>query len=169
MKSRSQDSNHSGVSWRTPDGWVATLLMLVLALFTSSALAQQLTGTISGTAYDPGGAVIPKASVVLKNEASGDIRTSVTEGDGHFVITGVQPATYTLTITATGFTTWQENAITMNVGDQRAVPNIKLQVGSSGEKVEVIGGRRCDCADRHGRDQHVAEPADDRRFSARQP
>ena len=56
----------------------AALLGAVLTLSTASSSAQQLTGTISGTAYDQTGAVVPKANVVLKNEASGDVRTSVT-------------------------------------------------------------------------------------------
>ena len=52
------------------------------ALSPASSFAQQLTGTISGTAYDQSGAVVPKANVVLKNEASGDERTTVTGTDG---------------------------------------------------------------------------------------
>src|SRR5271156_5999472 len=82
---------------------LAALLGAVLALSTASSSAQQLTGTISGTAYDQSGAVVPKAKVVLKNEASGDERDTVTESDGHFVITAVQPGNYSIEVSATGF------------------------------------------------------------------
>lgn len=125
---------------RLSAGTFTSLLALLLALVGSYASAQQLTGTISGTAFDAAGAVIPKATVVLKNQASGDVRTTVTEADGHFVITAVQPATYSIEISATGFQSWQENDITMSTGDARAVPNIKLQVGGANEKVEIISG-----------------------------
>src|SRR5271170_2152673 len=82
---------------------LAALLGAVLALSAASSSAQQLTGTISGTVYDQAGAVVPKAKVVLKNEASGDVRETVTENDGHFVITAVQPGTYSIVVSATGF------------------------------------------------------------------
>jgi hypothetical protein len=119
---------------------LVSLLALFFALVAAHGYAQQLTGTISGTAYDAAGAVIPNATVVLKNEASGDIRTSVTEADGHFVITAVQPATYQLDVTAPGFQGWEEKDIVMGVADNRAVPNIKLAVGTSSQKVEVVSG-----------------------------
>jgi hypothetical protein len=119
---------------------LACLFAAALAVFTSTANAQQLTGTLSGTAYDQSGAVVPKAQVVLKNQASGDERATVTANDGHFVITAVQPGSYSILISATGFSSWQENDITMNVGDNRDVPNIKLQVGGNSTQVSVVAG-----------------------------
>ncbi len=116
------------------------LVGVVLALSTASSSAQQLTGTISGTAYDQSGAVVPGANVVLKDQASGNTRTTVTETDGHWVITAVQPATYSIIVSAKGFSSWQENDIVMNVGDTRDVPNIKLNVGGSSTQVNVIAG-----------------------------
>src|SRR5271170_1874722 len=119
---------------------VVLLLGAALATFAPSGHAQQLTGTISGTVYDQSGAVVPKASVVLKDQASGNTRTTTTENDGHFVITAVQPATYSLEISAKGFSSWQENDIVMGVGDTRDVPNIKLQIGGNSTQVNVIAG-----------------------------
>ena len=116
------------------------LFALLFGLAGLSAGAQQLTGTISGTAYDQSGAAVPKASVQLKNEASGDVRTSVTDKSGHFAITGVQPANYSLSISAAGFSSWQENGIPMGLGDARDVPNIKLQVGGASQTVDVVSG-----------------------------
>ncbi len=119
---------------------VACLAAVVLVLSAVTATAQQLTGTISGTVYDQSGAVVPKANVVLKNEASGDQRVATTENDGHFVITAVQPASYTISVSATGFSSWQENSITMGQGDNRDVPNIKLQIGGNSTQVNVVAG-----------------------------
>ena len=131
----------SGSSRRFTFAYVfAALLGAVLALSTASSSAQQLTGTISGTAYDQSGAVVPQANVVLKNEASGDVRTSVTDNDGHFAITAVQPGTYSITVSAQGFSSWQENGIAMSTGDSRDVPNIKLNVGGNSTQVNVIAG-----------------------------
>src|SRR5277367_2142838 len=82
---------------------IVFLIGTAMAYFTPSGHAQQLTGTLSGTVYDQTGAVVPKANVVLKNESSGDVRTAVSESDGHFVITAVQPATYSIEVSAKGF------------------------------------------------------------------
>lgn len=116
------------------------LLLTIVAFLMPTANAQQLTGTLSGTVYDQTGAVIPNATVQLKNQQSGDVRTTTSNASGLFVITAVQPATYSLTISASGFTTWRENDIAMGIADVRSVPNIKLSVGQAATKIEVIGG-----------------------------
>ncbi len=116
---------------------ISLLLLGPIALLLPSTSAQQLTGTISGTVHDQTGAVIPNADVSLKNQTSGDVRTATTNGAGVFVITAVQPATYSLTVNAKGFTSWQENNIVMGIGDTRTVPNINLSVGQTTTSVEV--------------------------------
>lgn len=127
---------------RRPVGWLLlpALLMTMLAFVMPASRAQQLTGTLRGTVVDQTGAVIPNASVTLTNQKSGDVRTATSNGSGLFVITAVQPATYSLTVKAAGFTAWQENGIVMGIADTRNVPNIKLSVGKAATKVEVIGG-----------------------------
>jgi Carboxypeptidase regulatory-like domain/TonB-dependent Receptor Plug Domain len=119
-------------------GLIASVALF--AFLVPLSFGQQLTGTLSGTAYDQSGAVIPKAKVVLKNEASGDVRTTFTDSVGSFAITAVQPATYTISISAEGFATWEEHGIVMSQGDARAVANIKLKPGSKGSEVTVIEG-----------------------------
>ncbi|HEY5212801.1 MAG TPA: carboxypeptidase regulatory-like domain-containing protein [Acidobacteriaceae bacterium] len=115
-------------------------LLALLAFMVPQGMAQQITGTLSGTVADRSGAIIPGAQVVLKNEASGDVRSVKADGSGRFVITAIQPASYSINITAAGFTPWQENDIVMNQGDARTIPNIQLQVGNVSSQVEVIAG-----------------------------
>ncbi len=118
-------------------------LLALFLLFATSTLAlhaQQITGTLSGTVHDLSGAVIPNAGITLKNETSGDVRKVTADSSGRFVITAVQPANYSLNVTANGFTPWEENGIVMNQGDTREVPNIKLPVGSVNSKVDVVAG-----------------------------
>src|SRR6201996_5332475 len=78
-------------------------LVTILALVAASCFAQQITATLSGTTYDQSGAVVPNAQVAVKNTASGDTRTTVSNNDGYFTLTALQPATYDVTITAQGF------------------------------------------------------------------
>ncbi len=72
----------------------AAALLLVVILLASTCFAQQLTGTLSATVSDSAGAVVPNAKITMKNDASGDVRTTVSNGSGYFTITAVQPGTY---------------------------------------------------------------------------
>jgi hypothetical protein len=118
----------------------AMVLIALFVLLASFAYGQQLTGTLSGTTYDATGAVVPNAKVTMKNEASGDIRTSTSNSSGYFSITAVQPGTYSVTVSATGFKSWEQKAIEFGQGDSRTLPNIKLEVGQITETVEIKAG-----------------------------
>ena len=100
--------------------------------------AQQLTATLSGTTTDQTGSIIPNAQVEVQNQASGDIRRTVSNGDGVFTVSALQPGTYTVTISATGFNSWQQKGITLNQGDNRTLPNIALAVAGTTQQVEVV-------------------------------
>jgi hypothetical protein len=115
-------------------------LLLGLILLASTSFAQQLTGTLSATVADSAGAVVPNAKVTMRNEASGDVRTTVSNGSGYFTITAVQPGNYSVTIEAAGFKTWDQTGITFSQGDSKTLPNIKLEVGKVTETVEIKAG-----------------------------
>jgi hypothetical protein len=110
----------------------------VLTLIGGVAYGQQLTGTLSGTTYDQTQSAIPNATVEVKNEASGDIRKTVSNASGYFTVTALQPGTYQVTVSANGFDSWQQNGITLNQGDSRTLPNISLKVAGTATKVEVV-------------------------------
>ncbi len=114
--------------------------LLAFTLLGSLCFAQQLTGTLSGTVADAAGAVVPNAKITMKNEASGDIRTSVSNAAGYFSITAVQPGSYSVSIEAPGFKTWERTGIAFAQGDNHALANIKLEVGQVSETVEIKAG-----------------------------
>jgi hypothetical protein len=118
-------------------------LIACLAVFVSIAslsFGQQLTGTLSGTTMDSTGAVVANAKITMKNELSGDTRTTVSNGSGYFSITAVQPGSYTVSISAPGFKTWSQNGIVFAQGDNRVLSQISLQVGATSEMVEITAG-----------------------------
>src|SRR5579875_2039220 len=116
------------------------LFLAAVIIFSFSSYAQQLTATLNGTAYDQSGAVVPNAEVVVKNEASGDTRQTTANNSGYFTLTALQPGTYTVTISAQGFRSWQQQHLTLALGDNRTLPNIALQVGQTSQSVEVVTG-----------------------------
>ena len=67
----------------------ATLLALSVGLLSSSLFAQS-SGALTGTVGDPSGAVVPGATIIMKSDASGDERRSVSNSDGFFSIVAVQ-------------------------------------------------------------------------------
>jgi protocatechuate 3,4-dioxygenase beta subunit len=75
------------------------LAAAVAALMTPhDVAAQAVAGTISGTVVDQQGQVIPGATLTIVNEATNDLRVSVTDDRGNFQVTNLQPASYTVRV-----------------------------------------------------------------------
>jgi hypothetical protein len=127
------------VGFHVQKSWWVSLVALYAALSVPGLWAQNVTGTLTGTVMDSTGAVVPEVTVTMKNEASGDIRTTVTNTEGFFSINAVQPGDYTVSVDAKGFSKWEANHIHFDAGDTRNLNNIQLQVGSSTETVTVSG------------------------------
>ncbi len=77
----------------------ATLLLIA----TASSFAQLISGNLSGTVYDASGAVIPIATVIAHNEATGIENTAQTTSAGEYRIVNLPAGAYTITVTAAGF------------------------------------------------------------------
>jgi len=110
-----------------------------LCLSGVSLKAQNAAGTLTGTVADQSGAVVPGATVVMKNDLSGDERRTVSNNDGFFSINAVQSGDYTVTITAQGFQAYEQKGVHFDPGDKRNLSNIALQVGAATEVVTVSG------------------------------
>src|SRR5437660_8981562 len=82
---------------------IALMLFVVFAAMIS-AQAQVTGGAVTGTVVDPNGAVVHGATVLLKDKARGLEFTAVTTDAGSYRFPNVQTGTYTMTVTATGFT-----------------------------------------------------------------
>ena len=121
----------------------AGITRLLICMLTGLALAQEFRGRVQGVVSDPSGAVIPGATTVLKNDATGVDITRVTNSEGRYFFDYVDPGTYTLTVELTGFkTAVQKNIVVAQRGD--VTVDMKLEVGNLSETVtvtEIAGGR----------------------------
>ena len=94
--------------------FAVTAFVVLAALFLFSPVSHaQITGTITGTVADSSGAVVPGASVSLMNEASKDIRGTVSDSAGYFAFAGVLPGTYTVRVESKGFKAYQQSTISL--------------------------------------------------------
>jgi hypothetical protein len=117
------------------------LLALAVCVFSPNNAFAQGSGTtsLSGVVTDTGGGVIPGASVVVKNEATGVSYETTSTSTGAYNVPSIDPGTYSVTVSLSGFKT----AVVNNVRILTATPasvNVKLDVGALTETVDVVAG-----------------------------
>ncbi len=116
-----------------------TLRFFVLPLLAvSNVFGQAITATLTGTVRDPTGSVVATANVTIKNEASGDIRKTVSNGEGYYSIPAIPSGTYTLTVEMAGFQKSEQRGIVFNSAERRNV-DTALQLGNTTQTVAVVG------------------------------
>jgi hypothetical protein len=104
------------------------------------ALVYGQTGTTSlrGTVADAHGAVLPNASVSITDPQTGYSRTVKTDGQGVYQFLQLPPATYTVTVTATGFAVIKRAGVQLLVSVPSTL-NFTLEVQGQAITVEVSG------------------------------
>ena len=99
-------------------------------LIASAAYAQVQAGRIVGTIYDPNKAAVPAAHVTIKDEATNISRQVVTNDSGDYVVTPLNPGTYTISATAPGFETTVRSGVELVVGQGGRV-DLELRLGAT--------------------------------------
>src|SRR3954469_9827006 len=100
------------------------------------AQAQISTASLNGTVTDPSGALIPGATVSLKNVSTNVERTTTTNAAGNYVLVNINPGRYTLTVHKDGFSTVTQPEFALEV-NQTSTLDVNLHVGSAVETVTV--------------------------------
>jgi hypothetical protein len=108
-------------------------------LGSTSAFAQgSFFSTLSGTVADSSGAVIPGASVKVRNNGTGAEVDAVSGADGGFTVPSLAGGNYSVTVTLMGFKTAVLKSVTVNAGIPAQV-KVTLEVGVLSENVTVVG------------------------------
>ena len=102
-----------------------------------AANAQISTAQINGKLRDSPGAVIPEATVVLRNVDTGVETRTTTNIQGVYVIANILPGNYTLEISKPGFSTSRLEPFTLRV-NQRSVLDFELAVERVQESITVL-------------------------------
>ncbi len=112
-----------------------SLLFIVWILATSHFVLAQ-TASVTGTVKDQSGAVVPEATVTAQNIATDAKREAKTASTGVYRIVDLQPGTYNMTVTQTGFKTYSVASVDLSV-DQIFTLNVSLEIGELSQTVEV--------------------------------
>src|SRR5271163_398831 len=113
------------------------LLGVLLLAFSMSrpAFAQTPVGTISGTVADETGAVIPNATVKIRNKETGADRVLLSNAEGSFSAPSLPAGVYEVRVELKGFRTVVREA-TVETG-LTTTSDIRLPVGQTSEVVNV--------------------------------
>jgi iron complex outermembrane receptor protein len=106
---------------------------------TPSLFAQTTSGTITGAVVDPGGNVLPGAAVLLKSDSGSLTRKANADSAGHFTISGLPAGTYTVSVSAPGFSVAVQQAIQLAVGQPKNL-SFSLSLGNFSQQVTVDAG-----------------------------
>src|SRR5215475_14185954 len=110
----------------------------VLVIFSCSrpGFSQGFQGGMRGQVLDPGGAIIPGVEVQLISVDTNATRTSVTNEQGQYNFSAVNPGNYKVKASLPGFKTFERQGLT--IGTQEfPIIDIKMEVGAVTEEVQV--------------------------------
>jgi hypothetical protein len=109
-----------------------------LGLLCGHVFGQSTTGNVTGIVTDSSNAAVPVAQVELKSQATGAVRTTVSDAEGLFRFNSVEPVKYDLTVRGpSGFKTYAQSGIDVTASETRDLGKIALALGSMTEEISV--------------------------------
>src|SRR5574338_470673 len=126
------------------------LYLVALALLCSnpSAFAQQGTTEVRGVVTDAQGAVLPGVTVEVRNQDTGMYRSTVSNSDGTYFVSGIGPGRYQITASLEGFKTFQQKDLLLSLGKTSTVA-VRLEVAEFAVHLDQVrdGRARMDYQD----------------------
>ncbi|MBX6358676.1 MAG: carboxypeptidase regulatory-like domain-containing protein [Acidobacterium ailaaui] len=112
------------------------LTVFSFLLANTSAKAQVVGATISGTVRDASGAAVPQASITVHNLETGAERRVSSDGEGHYAVPSVPVGRYEVTAEKDGFSLQSRSGVNLVIGES-AVVDFSLAVGEVREEIAV--------------------------------
>ncbi len=118
-------------------GFAAVLACLLLS--TAWQQAQVLYGTLLGRVEDPSGAVLVGTTIEVTNASTGIKRTGITDDTGSFAFRDLQPGSYELKVTQTGFKAYVKPGVMININSITR-EDVRMELGMASDTVTVTAG-----------------------------
>ena len=116
--------------------WICAIALCCSA--SSLAFADASSATLSTTVTDTSSAVIPGATLTLRNSDTNQQQISVTSKAGNASFPFLKPGHYVLSVSKEGFSDVTVSAILLNVGDDKHL-QLVLKVGTTSQSIMVDG------------------------------
>ncbi len=113
-------------------------VLITLAAVVPPLSAQETRGQILGRITDATGAVVAGAKVACQNSATNVGTSGVTNRTGDYALPFLIPGVYTFTVEMQGFRGYRQDKVIVQIDDNITL-NVKLEIGSAGQTVEVSG------------------------------
>jgi hypothetical protein len=108
----------------------SALASLAACTFLPIRMAAQVPeGSLTGTISSESGAALPGATVSIRDEATGVVRTVTTGTEGLYNLPAVPPGNFEMTVSAPGFVTQLWSGISIAVGTERLL-NVSMRAGN---------------------------------------
>jgi hypothetical protein len=91
-------------------------------------------GRIVGRVVDTNGAVVPGATIVVKNNRTGEERTVTSSDEGYYQAPALRPSSYTVSANASNFATTTVTEVLLAVGQEL---NLELKLSAAGVATSV--------------------------------
>src|SRR5713226_6083454 len=114
----------------------ALVVCCFVLAFPSSAKAQVLYGSIVGNVKDPSGGAVINATVTITHKQTNQSRQAVTNESGAYAFSTVPSGSYSVTMTAAGFTAFAAEQVVVMTNNVTRV-DATLKVGAVSEVVQV--------------------------------
>jgi hypothetical protein len=116
----------------------SSIFVFCLAVLTSFAAWGQNVGSVGGTIKDPEGKAVVGAKVTVTNLANNSPRSTQTDKDGSYGITGLEPGTYKIEVSKDGFKTHVATNVAVLVSTPTTL-DVPLELGVATQTVTVEG------------------------------
>ena len=101
---------------RTFRACLANLFCPAIPLLFTASLFGQSTTAVQGTVTDASGAAVPNASIAVRNQSTGEERTTVTDTAGQYLVPSLPVGSYRIEVKAQGMQTIVLNQLALAVG-----------------------------------------------------
>lgn len=129
--------NRSLLSLRSTLLTVLCALCILLPLAALRLSAQNLSGNVTGTVFDPSGTPVPNATVIMTNHKTNNVEMTTSGTGGNFNFASLAVGEYEIKVVKPGFEEYRGPQIVLEPSRQYS-QNITLKVGSVTEEVNVV-------------------------------
>jgi hypothetical protein len=109
---------------------------LTILFISAPLLAQQGTTELRGRVVDAQGGILPGVTVLIRNQATGMFRETVSSADGSFIASSLVPGTYEVTAELQGFKKFNRKDLILEVGKTASI-EVHMEVGGIEQTVNV--------------------------------